>query len=101
MKISGLTVLLIILSIMTVSSVVNNIIVTDNSHKTADKLYEMYIEYNGSQEGRQILSNAYDSIKNIELNQKTNTSVSHTRAIILLIFTLFSYKFDYYLGDKK
>jgi len=68
--------MLIIITVITFTSYVHNIQVT--------------------QEGKQILKDAYDSIKNIELNQRTNTSVSYIGFMIFLIFTLFSFKLDDY-----
>lgn len=94
MKISWLTIFLIIITVISLTTYVVNMQVTNVSHFTSDSLYEMIMEHNGSKEVRQILTDTYDAIKNIELNQKTNTSVSYTRFMMFLIFTVFSYKLD-------
>jgi len=88
--------MLIIITVITFTSYVHNIQVMNISHNGCDKIYEMIMEHNGPQEGKQILKDAYDSIKNIELNQRTNTSVSYIGFMIFLIFTLFSFKLDDY-----
>ena len=94
MKISALTIFLIVITIIALTTYIWNGRVTDISHNAADKFYEMYMEHNGSQEGSQILEDGYDGMKILELNQKNNTSISYNRFMIFLIFTLFSYKFD-------
>ena len=87
-KISVLTIFLIVMTIGTLYGVIYNNSVTKNTHNTADEIYEMISD------GSEDLIDTYDAIKNIELNQKNNTSISQNRFIMCLIFTIFSFKFD-------
>ena len=94
MKISGLTIVLIIITLSSLIIVGLDRQVLNFSHSTSDKLFDMIMEQNNSNETQNILEDAYTNIKNIELNQRTNANVAGLRFIILLIFTLFSYKID-------